>query len=736
MNSIILAVIGIMVVVVAILLVKKISNKKNEKPLTTPADEQDKQRQEPVQERATTPEESDHVVPPTPDIEVDTEEISKPVVVEDTASEQELAHLQPEAKEQEPVVLDYAEPEARSASEKQEKEVVTTPEPVEPEKAEFTEPTPVVPEKEPTPVAEKEPQEPEQIAEEIPVKSEDVIPLEMEEVVAPSVDVELEAEEEVLPAEAMTKPVAQVTEAPPSPEPEAEEATSGQKVELQPDADEQEPTLLDDVEPKAIDTADKLEKEVTPTLDLAESEEPELLEQEPIVQEPMPPSVEQKEQQQPQQSDEQVTEESAKATPIDTEDIVAQVAVATIKLTLEQYAERLNQQEEQQRDALQQAITTQQDQKRDTLQRELVLMNEKLALLDESYQEELACYDDVLHALEELENSLGNEAVAQAKSDLVAGIPETAESLLADIINTPGKSKGVGAFYSGRLAERRVDLATALQRYKTALEEDNSNPDYLYAAGLTARRLFKYNDAVKWLEQYVAICAQTNQEDPVLLAQAKRELAYTYVISGQHKKAGPMYKEAMTGFAKHLGQESPEMAISWFQIGELQETLGEYDKAVALYKKALAILEKKQGKDHPMLTGLLDKLAALCMELEMEKEAVPLYERLVDIRKKTLRPTHPQLAMSLNNLAESYRLQRQYAEAEACYLQSLSIAEQTQGKDHPSVAAILQELAKLCSNQRKNDEAEKYQARASALFEKAVAAEEKRSKNTSLSLDL
>ena len=84
----------------------------------------------------------------------------------------------------------------------------------------------------------------------------------------------------------------------------------------------------------------------------------------------------------------------------------------------------------------------------------------------------------------------------------------------------------------------------------------------------------------------------------------------------------------------------------------------------------------------------------------------------------------------------TYHANNYFEEAEACYLQSLSIAEQTQGKDHPSVAAILQELAKLCSNQRKNDEAEKYQARASALFEKAVAAEEKRSKNTSLSLDL
>ena len=46
----------------------------------------------------------------------------------------------------------------------------------------------------------------------------------------------------------------------------------------------------------------------------------------------------------------------------------------------------------------------------------------------------------------------------------------------------------------------------------------------------------------------------------------------------------------MTTLAQKLGPDHPEMALSWQQIGEFQETMGEYDKAVSLYKKALAIL--------------------------------------------------------------------------------------------------------------------------------------------------
>ena len=183
-------------------------------------------------------------------------------------------------------------------------------------------------------------------------------------------------------------------------------------------------------------------------------------------------------------------------------------------------------------------------------------------------------------------------------------------------------------------------------------------------------------------------------------------------------------------------QSDPEMAVSWYQIGELQETLGEYDKAVALYKRALGILEKRRGLEHPVLASILDKLAALCMELEMEKEAVPLYERLLVIREKALRPTHPQLVMSLNNLAESYRLQGRYAEAEECYQKSLTINEAVHGKEHPSVAAVLQELAKLCNSQRKPEEATQYQRRAAAIFQKSVEASEQKSGGESLTLEL
>lgn len=426
----------------------------------------------------------------------------------------------------------------------------------------------------------------------------------------------------------------------------------------------------------------------------------------------------------------EVAELMASPPPVET-------VLPVVRLTLDAYSARLNALEEQQRTLLTQAIARRDDKLRDRLQRELVIMNDRLALVADSYVEEVACFQEVLEVLEQLQAQVGDDAgLETAIAQLRSGEAATAEDYLGKLGEPPSSLIGSIAFSRGRLAESRVDLQQALAFYRQAVEREPDNPRYLRAAGLTARNLYQYKEALPWLESFVRLSRQNGDNDPLALALAQRELAYTYVLSGQYQKSGPLYKEAMTTLAKKLGQDHPEMATSWQQIGELQETLGEYDKAVGLYKKALDILEKKRGPEHPALANILAKLAALCMELEMEKEAVPLYERLVQIREKALRPTHPQLAISLNSLAESYRLQGRYADAEGCYRKTLAINEAIHGPEHPSVAAVLQELAKLATSQRKPEEAKQYQERAAAIFQRSVEASERKTGKDALTLEL
>jgi tetratricopeptide (TPR) repeat protein len=407
-----------------------------------------------------------------------------------------------------------------------------------------------------------------------------------------------------------------------------------------------------------------------------------------------------------------------------------------VRMSMEEYGERLNRLEEKQRVALAEAIASNDEQRRDQLQRELVLMNDRLALLADHYVEEMAIYQQVLDTLARLQAQEPSSGLVQAIEELQKGQIAAAALFLDELSEQPHPLAVQASFLRGQLAECQVDLQKAMACYRRALAAMPNTAQYLRATGLMARNLYLYQEALGLLESYVQCIRESHGSDAKALALAQRELAYTYVLSGQYQKAGPLYKESMTVLAQKLGQDHPEMAISWQQIGEFQETMGEYDKAVGLYKKALAILEKKRGPEHPALAGILRKLAALCIELELEPEALPLYERLVRIQEKALLPTHPQLAISLNSLAEAYRLQGRYAEAEACYLKTLRMNEQLHGAEHPSVAAILQELAKVCTSQRRREEAAEYQQRAAAIFQKSVEAAEKKAGEEALTLEL
>lgn len=422
-------------------------------------------------------------------------------------------------------------------------------------------------------------------------------------------------------------------------------------------------------------------------------------------------------------------EEAKEPVAADADEARTASAVAAIEMSLEEYGRRLNTMEEERRKAVGESTGGSQEG-----QLELVVVNERLAQLADSYEEEISRRSGALDALDRLQGTVDAAMLDEAVQGVRTGNTEAAERLFDSLGDDSGLPPGKAAFRSGQLAECRVDLNRAMERYSQAVEQDKGNADYLGAAGITARRLYRYKEAVAWLESHVSKVQEERPESEEL-ARGLRELAYTYVISGQYKKAGPLYKQSMTMLSGLYGPEHPEMATSWFQIGELQETLGEYDKAVSLYKQALSILEKTRGKDHPSLVAVLDKLARLCTELEMERESIPLYEQLVAIREKALKPTHPLLAISYNNLAESYRLQGQYDLAENCYKRCLEINEVVQGKEHPAVGAVLQELAKLCTSQKKHEEAEQYQKRATAIFDRTIELAEQKSGSGSLTLD-
>ncbi len=392
-----------------------------------------------------------------------------------------------------------------------------------------------------------------------------------------------------------------------------------------------------------------------------------------------------------------------------------------VELPLETYEQRLFTRKEAHLAALTEAIDNNDETTRERLQVELVAITEGLSFLDKSHGQEIASRTAALQALERVKEDLDASVFEQACDAVLSGETLPAEEAFDSLVENESSHASLAAYQSGCLAESRTDFTKAMERLEKAVELDGSTPDYLRSAALLARKLYKHSNALKLFASLEKVL-EDKGDDPLELALARRELAYTSALVGRHKEAGALYKKSMVSLSKLRGQDDPEMAVCWLQIGKLQEALGQYENAEDPYKKALAIMEKTEDK--AVIGEVLAKLAGLYMELERDPEAVPLLQRLCTLKEDSPNPDLATLAIAYGNLAEAFRVSGKYPESEESYTRALEITEELRGKDHAAVGSILQELSQLCDRQGKKEEAEAHRKRAAVIFEKVMEAQE------------
>lgn len=359
-------------------------------------------------------------------------------------------------------------------------------------------------------------------------------------------------------------------------------------------------------------------------------------------------------------------------------------------------------------------------QERRLAQQQVRISGERMVRLEASYQEELACHEAVIAFLGKLAARDPGSPAAQIRESLLhSAFPGEAEHFLDEWSQDRqhGRTRSaMAAFLSGRLAELRIDLAQALTCYCRALHLAPDDPEYLRTAGNLAHQLGHYDYARRWRAALLRLIRQRPGGcNPLELALAQRDLAYTCLKAGRQDEAGPLYKSAMSVMGTELGNNHPEMATAWFQIGEMQESQGTFEQAYVLYQRSFKMLESTLGLLDPRLCPALEKLATLSLRFGREQDALAYYRKLVTIQEKALSPDHPFLADSLTALAEACISCGEFSLAEQCCRKSLKITEAIHEREHPTIVALLSELSWLCAQQGKLEEASRYQNEAEAI---------------------
>jgi len=112
------------------------------------------------------------------------------------------------------------------------------------------------------------------------------------------------------------------------------------------------------------------------------------------------------------------------------------------------------------------------------------------------------------------------------------------------------------------------------------------------------------------------------------------------------------------------------------------------------YKQALEVKRKEVGNQHPEIASLYCNLGEISSELGQYILAQTYLKNALKIRIVTLGETHPLVAVSNELLAENYILLNKYPEAETCYSSALKLW-QLSGVNTKHTRRINFELAKL-----------------------------------------
>jgi tetratricopeptide (TPR) repeat protein len=200
-------------------------------------------------------------------------------------------------------------------------------------------------------------------------------------------------------------------------------------------------------------------------------------------------------------------------------------------------------------------------------------------------------------------------------------------------------------------------------------------------------------EAVRLLEQVVAIQEQVLAEDHPSRLVSQSVLASAYQANGQVKEAMELLEQVVAIYKRVLAEDHPSRLASQHNLASAYQANGQVKEAVRLLEQVVAIQEQVLAEDHPSRLASQSMLASAYQANGQAKEAVQLLEQVVAIYKRVLAEDHPDRLASQHNLASAYQVSGQVKEAVQLLEQVFKVEECSLAGDHLSRLATQHNLA-------------------------------------------
>jgi tetratricopeptide (TPR) repeat protein len=256
------------------------------------------------------------------------------------------------------------------------------------------------------------------------------------------------------------------------------------------------------------------------------------------------------------------------------------------------------------------------------------------------------------------------------------------------------------------LAAAEDQLEPARVHFQAALDVARAEPDtdplvlakaYINAS-TSLMALGRLGEARAAAEQGRALARQHLGASHPEVARTELSLAQILMAEGKYVDARPYVASAIASYQAALGPDSPQLAIAFDELGNVEAGLDHDQGALDLYRRALAILQREQASGELVIvhTHLGDVLS----RLDKADSALAEYQTATAIEVALHGPESTMRAALENNQAVLLGELGRLDEARAAYERALALNRKLRGAEHRAVGLNLFGIAEIDAQQR------------------------------------
>ena len=192
-----------------------------------------------------------------------------------------------------------------------------------------------------------------------------------------------------------------------------------------------------------------------------------------------------------------------------------------------------------------------------------------------------------------------------------------------------------------------------------------------------------YKLSLKYYFKALKIQNKELGEDNPDMAATYNNIGYVYECLGNYPESLDYYGKSLEIRSKVLGEEHPDTAMSYCNLGSVYDSLGDYDNAIEYYNKSLKIL----GVGNPDLGAIYNNIAMLYFCMGDYDKSIEYYANALNYDEKFYGVEHPNTATTYDNIGCYYDNISDFKKSQEFHFKALKIREKIFGQEHPDTAS-------------------------------------------------